>query len=483
MALELKNKRRLSLRYQKLIIGMIVTFFLIFTSICFGQQKTKSLTIDEAVKIALEKNLDIESSNIGIEASELDQKASRALYGPRLMIDSQAFYFNERTSFDLNLGGSDLQFPDPTPEQIATWDQGDLSVLQYLQTGLGSAFSNLIPSGPMEVGEQYSWNISIKIAQPLTKLYGIYHLNEIKSLGIDISKIQLEQKKVELAAKVRKTYYQILIAKNGKVVLSEALKQIDAQLLQAKVAEAAGILKRGDVLRAEVGKAQIEQKVIAVDRAIVLAKQGLKNFLNINYDVDLVEIETSDEFNGTLQEYQQKAMENRTELKELSLKLQQVQHSIKAKMQDFLPDISLVGQYQHAEGSSMEQPAFAIGGILSWTPWAWGETYYSYKQLQKQEEQLRTTIDYLKTLIDLDVQSSFTAIEEKQDLIKVAKIAIQSSEESLRVEKARYEVGDVTNTEVLTAITNLAQANLDLITLRYGYLQALSDLKKSSGEY
>ena len=441
------------------------------------------LTLEKAVRLALKNNLQIKSQKTGVEVAVMDKNSARALWGPRLMVNVNGFYFSEKASINMDLGGSEPEFPPPTQEEMSAWDQGDVAVLMYLQRAMGSFMSSVMPSGPIEVGEQYQVTVQVILAQPLTKLFSVYHLNKMKALGIDIAKIQLRQKEVELAYQVKSNYYKLLVALHSKEALEAAKNMVEAQLKQARAAKEAGLLKQGDILRAQVGRAQISQTIIAVERGITLAKEALKTIINASSIKDIQPVEVAlPEFKLTLDKCIEKAKKQRPELVQLRLSIEQVEHGLKATFQEFFPDINFVAQYQHIEGSGIEQPDFAVGGSLSWTVWAWGESYYKYKKLKKQLKQLKELKSYVESMLVLEVKAAFNELKTKQDEIRVAEMGIESAKESLRVEEARYRTGEVTNTEVLKAITDLAQAKLNLIKARYGYLEALAKLKKAMGE-
>lgn len=468
------------MNHKKNMLILSITIWVIFIGF---PTYSEILTVDEVLKLALKNNSQLKSQSLGVEVAIMDKNSARALWGPRFIVNLNGLYFSEKAKMDLKLNTTQPQFPLPTQEEIATWDQGDLTLLQYLQRGFGSLLNSFIPSGPMEIGEQYQLTLQLLLAQPLTKLYSIYHLNKMKDLGIDIAKIQLKQREVELAYQVRSNYYKLLILVHSKEALESTLNLVEAQLKQVTLAKEVGLLKQGDLLRGELGKAQITQALISVERGIKLVKDTLKAIINLPTlkEIEPVEVEIP-QFNLSLEDCLKKSKTNRPEFIELDLSIRQLEHGLKIAIQDFLPDVNLVAQYQHVEGSGIEQPDFAVGGTLSWTIWAWGESYYNYNKLKEKLRQMRELKKYVENMIELEVKGAFEEMRTKSEEIKVSELAIKSAEESLRVEEARYNSGEITNTELLMAISNLAQARLNFITAKYGYLEGLAKLKKVMGE-
>ena len=119
---------------------------------------------------------------------------------------------------------------------------------------------------------------------------------------------------------------------------------------------------------------------------------------------------------------------------------------------------------------------------MSWTPFAWGETYHALREAKARARQVELALERAESLIGLEVEANHAKAEAQLETINVAKTRIEHAEELYRVERARFEVEHATATDLLAAQTALLRARLDHDAARYSYLTALAALRKSIGE-
>ncbi|MFP4192263.1 MAG: TolC family protein [Candidatus Hydrogenedentota bacterium] len=92
------------------------------------------------------------------------------------------------------------------------------------------------------------------------------------------------------------------------------------------------------------------------------------------------------------------------------------------------------------------------------------------RRLLDEGQQVRTEVRQALN----DVQAAWQSIEANQ-------LAVESREEELRIEEDRYEVGLVTHLDVLQVQRLLIEAQVNEVTARVNYIQALTDLYAKEG--
>lgn len=426
-------------------------------------QEAVKLTVDEAVERALTHGLEMAEAGAVVDAAEADHWAAKALYGPRVIVEGRVLYFNERPTFELDLG----------------IDGQDSTLPLWLQQAIGS----LLPEGPIEAGEQYNVDFRVSLVQPLTKLEAIRELSEIRGLEVDVAKVQEEKTAVDLAYQVREASYQLLKIRDGLRTLEETEREVLAREKQVKAFRKAELVGPQEVLEVGVKLAEVRQGVIKTRAYASVAESRLRFLIRLQpgTPVTVVPPEAPPEL-PRLGDCVAKARDGRPEVAELRLRVKQAEAGARAKLQEFFPEINLVATYQYQAGTSIGQPELAAGATLNWTPFAWGETYYAVKALQAKARRARLALERVEELVGLDVERAWAEAKAQVESIDVAQAQVEQAEELYRIEKARFDVNDNTATDLLAAQTSLLRAKNTLTSARYDYLIALAALKRSMGE-
>jgi outer membrane protein TolC len=421
------------------------------------------LTVDEAVERALRDGYEIAENEAELAAARAEHRAAKALYGPRLMVDAKAFYFNERPTFDLDI------FASSDGQDVPLW--------------LDQALGTLLPDGPMEAGEQYSVDFRVTVVQPLTKLEAIAELSKVRALDVKIAEVHGTLSKVDLAHRVRETAYTLLKLRAGLVALEETEREIEARQKQIQAFRDAELVGPEEVLEVGVKLAEVRQGSIRARAFEHVAERHLALLLRLD-GAAAIRVREPEGLPPlpALADCVARAVSARPELAEVQLRGDQAEAGVRAKVQEWVPEVSLVGSYQYQAGTSIGQPEIAVGAVMSWTPFAWGETLHGVRAAKAKARQARLARERVEALIGLDVERAFAEAHAQLESIDVARAQVAQAEELYRLERARLEVQHKTATDLLAAQTALLRARNDLSSARYDYLTALSALRRATGE-
>ena len=131
-------------------------------------------------------------------------------------------------------------------------------------------------------------------------------------------------------------------------------------------------------------------------------------------------------------------------------------------------------------GSDYNQ--WQAGITAGWSIFESGRDYYSTKKegsnIAALEAQLRGAFNDSAYAI----KACLSSVQDTLRMIEVARRAVASAQESYADAKMRYELQLGTNLDLLTAQSDLAEAELSLISAQTDYLSALSALYVAMGE-
>jgi len=412
----------------KWVVGSILLMILYGGSV-LAQTSQEPLTLEESIKIALERNLRLHSAKEGIVVSEFKRKEAV-------------------TSF------------------LPTWT-GQYGYTQY--------------NSPVTVGSAVSdrsrdvFNLSTTVGEPLFTgglNLANYHLGK---LGVDISKTTVETVKGDIVLQVRKIYFSILRALKLRDVAEQTVKQFEAQLEVAKAFFEVGIVAKNDVLQAEVRLANARQGLVRAENDLAVAKSSFNTLLrrDINMSFNVVDILEYKAFPLLFEESLEEALRQRSEIKAAKITIDQAKEGVKIARSGFFPTITLAGNYSRSSDAvglqgDITSERWTLQTLATITLWNWGNTAYKVGESKVKVTQAIDSKDELVDSIALEVKQNYLNMLTAEKNINVAAKSIEQAEENLRMSEERYKYQVATATDVLDAVTLLAQA-------RTNYFSALAD--------
>ena len=238
------------------------------------------LSLNEAIRLALENNNDIRTSRIDVEKAEYNLTASRGAYDPKLF--SEAYFERTSTPIASFLGGSEngsLKQKDFTSRiglsGLAPKFGGTYEV-QLSSTRLSSNnfFNALDPA--------ISQRLSFSYTQPLVrgrKTDDTRRQIEIAKKNLTLTDVQFRQRATDVITRVEQAYWELVHALKSLQVQTEAVKQTRAQVETNKRQVAQGVLAPIDVVEAEAQVKIYEQNVYAAQEEVTRAENSLKTLM------------------------------------------------------------------------------------------------------------------------------------------------------------------------------------------------------------
>jgi outer membrane protein len=420
-----------------------VGFFLwgiIFTGVVWAQEPQKPLTLEESVKIALERSLTLHSAQEGVVGSEFRRKEAITNLLPTWA--GQYGYTRYNSPYTLEV--------------------------RTIPVGPGSTMN--IPRMSRDV-----YSFSTTLNQPVFT-GGLNLANyRLAKLGVDLSKETVETAKLDLVLQVRAGYFNILRAKKFLAVAEQQVRQFEAQLGVTKAFFEVGIVPKNDVLQAEVQLANAKQSLVKVENDLAIAKSSFNLLLRreINTPLEVVDILEHRSFSLGMEASLEEAFRQRTEIKAAQINIDQAKEGVKMTRSGFLPMVNLLGNYGRSSEElstygDLQSERWTVQALATFTLWNWGNTAFKVGESKVKVTQAEDAKIQLLELITLEVRNDYLNMLVAEKNIGVAEKAIEQAEENLRMSEERYKYQVATQTDVLNAVTLLTQA-------RTNYYSALSD--------
>jgi outer membrane protein len=356
----------------------------------------------------------------------------------------------------------------------------------------GSLRTNEIQGRTYEVGslDNYEWRGTV--TQPIFTGFALISTYRLAELGIDQSDLEVQLEKLDLALRVKEAYFNILTADMAVQTAQKAFEALESHADVARNFYKVGMIPINDLLQSEVEAGNAKHDLIRAQNDTRLARANFNAALSrpVSAEVDVVDIKVHQPRVGDFQEYLEKALRSRPEIKLIENNLLQTDQRIIYTESRNYPEVAFRWDYIKegdtpavSGGSGLEGSNWQATVGLTWTFWEWGKTYYAVKEQESIKNELLKTKMELEENIELQIKDAVLNIQTAEANIPITAKAVEQGEENLRVSQERYKAQVTTSTEVLDAQRYLTNARVFHFNALFQYHLATANLQRAMGEY
>jgi HAE1 family hydrophobic/amphiphilic exporter-1 len=401
-----------------------------------------TLTLEQAVAIALEKNRDIAKAGEYAKYVQGKYVEERAAALPQLGLNGSIAALND--------GG----LPAATGGGITQYD-----------TAAGVSLTQTV----------YSWG---KIGAAI----------RAAEIGLKTSDEQLRMARQAAIRDVTAAFHNVLLEKELLRLASENLAQKQRHSEEAKKRFSAGVATDYDILAAEVAADNAMPGVIRGENQVRLARERLRFFLALEDE----EVDAS----GTLdplisqpvlfEDALKNALSSRPEIKDIAYRVGVYNELINIASADNKPRLDLKGgagwhQLEFA-GLRNDGPAWNIGLFLSFPFFDGmrtdGRVAQARSDLATREIEKQKLLDSIR----LEVRTALNDVRESSEIFTALSGTVRQAERLLQMAEKGYELGVKIRLEVDDAQTNLLQAQINRAKAATDYLVARINLEWTMGK-
>jgi outer membrane protein TolC len=503
--LEVTKDMRARIRAQG---ALLLAIGLVSGSAVLGQeqQTTLQLSLDEAVKRALENNADIVVARYNPELSAQAVRSAEGYYDP-FVFGNVRHNSSDQKSTNAFTGGATVN------TKTDFWNFG---VSVPFQTG--SSFAVTFNNNRADTNSVFaSFNptfnssLSLSLTQPLLQNFKIDAPREQLKLAKksrEISDVQFRQQIINTVAGVKGFYYELIYSidnlEAARQSLALAQKLLDENEIRVKV----GTMAPLDVVSAQSEVASREVDVITAENALAQAEDNLKQAIFPKNDPAMwaIHITPTDRASAEaipvdIEGAVRTALENRTDIVAARKSLEQADISLAFSRNQLLPQLNLVANWGAAGAGGTElirDPPFG-GPVVSTIPGGYGDALsevfgadfptwtvgvtFSYsipnRTLKAQDAQARLTKEQtlasfrrLELQVAAEVRTAARGVLSGFKTVDSTKAARVLAEQSLDAEEKKFQAGMSTNYLV-------TQKQRDLAVAKVAELRAIANYRES----
>ena len=438
---------------------LVVVTSLTLTTAAAGQERTENvLTLDQAIELARSHNRELKQAGLEIHKQQEAFSEARTQLYPR---------------FDTYFLGSELL----TPLDF-TIKSGTLGT--FPATGPIPAKDSVIhtPARPVAIA-------SVTVTQPLTPLLRIDLSIKQQRLGTELSQQSYLEHEQVLVNEVRHAYYAILQSQSevesqrALLTYLQELQQLTARRLQQEA-----VLK-ADSLRITAQRTKALYQLTVTEDALADQKEALNRLLGRDLleelTVEMVPDSLPEE--SSLQQARKVATEMRPEIKAETIKKERAALDTKIERTRYIPDVSIQANYLTTPNISfLPQNVGAVGVLLTWQPWDWGQKRHNIAQKVDAEKQALLSIDNVREQVLQEVDSTFRRLREARELLTAAQAARDAEAEKLRNEMDAYSHQTIVLSDLLQQQSSVASAEDQYRQGLLAFWKARADFERALGE-
>ena len=439
---------------------------LAFGSPLVGQTSADTLHLSEAdaLRLGLERNLNLKSGRLGVDKAETDKRVSLARLFPTLSLGGQYGYALKKQI---------VYFGGDAPEGG--------------KGGAMNPFAGLASEG-IEMGQTHNITGSFSAQMPLVN-FQLWESLKLDKLSVEQALEKVRSSEINLKGEVRKAYIGALLAEENMRVLDFSLKAMEENLKSIKLKYDKGLVAEYDYIRMKTQRDNLKPTLASAEAQRKLARMKLLVLLDYAPETPLVLT------GNLLKDYESYAvqpkvktdeevsLEDNAALRQLRLGLRQIDEGIKVKRMEYMPSLGLSFNYTYNFASNLLHlsnhrrwsPSSNIGLSLSVPLYTGGSTRYGLKSLDLQRRQSLIQMTEAKNQLNLQRIS----LEENQRQAVAQYTASLQAESSARkglsIAQVRYRSGQGTVLELNDAELALRQAELNKNQALYTLVIALCE--------
>jgi len=421
-----------------------IPLLLLAFTISVKAQDAVSISKTEVLSRVSENNTSIKISEEEFKQAKSDFRQTNAVFLPNITASHTAI----ATTNPLMAFGSKLN------QEILT--QND--------------FNPALLNDPSQI-ENYATKFEIQ--QPLINFDGMYQRKAAKS-KMEAMSLKTERTQEYLAFEVEKAYMQLQLAYKAVDVLEKVLEAANANKKLADNSFKQGYLQRSDVLNVEVRVTEVQNQLQSAKSNVQNASNYLSFLMN---DETYVIYTPTDELTVSTFAMEDKSIsENRSDIKAMELASKAYEAMNKADKMAFLPRLNAFGSYELYDDQIFQADAsgYLFGAQLSWDIFQGSKRFGKAQKSKSEFEKSKLEYKQYVSQSNLELNKAKRALLDAENKLKLTALALEQSEESLRIRTNRFKEGLEKTSDLLMADTQFAQKQLEYYQtiFEYNYAQA-----------
>lgn len=426
--------------------------------------QTKTLTLDQARQVALERNLSVAQAQNNVESAQAGVLAATGNYLPTLSASGGW----TRSQNEVPVSGS---FIDPNTGRVIT-------------------------SGGTTVGNNFSTSLNLN--------YTIFNgfAREGQYTQASATAVSREQTaartRQSVVYQVESAYLNVLRNEQLVKVSEENLKRDQRQLERISESNRVGSASRADVFRQQSQVASDELSLINAQNNYDKAKADLIALIgldvsqeyviadpNMTTEISQAEMETAADQAQRFRTLSEKAISTRPDYIGATEAVRAAEGSVTSARSSYFPSVNAFAGYG-MNGDALSRISnnknMNWGLSLRWNLFDGFSTNNQLQSAQVLRRNAELTLQQTERNINVEVKKALLDLDAARKALDVTQKGLLSATEDRKIAEERYNLGAGTLLDLLVANANLVSAEANKVNAVYNYIIAKRNVEFSVGE-
>jgi outer membrane protein len=416
----------------------------------------KTLTLDSAIQIALQRNPDLQKSENNISTYKSGVLASYGNFLPSLSASGNFGWSRSKTQArTINIGGSVLQVPPSTSDSRS-----------YTA----------------------SVNTNLTIFDGLSDFA---KLSQSKN-NLEAARLSLERMKQDIVFQTVSLYYDVISARQLLKVNDEDVTWNKKNLETIEEQNKLGSKTLADLYTQQVQEGQAELALVQAKNSLETAKGNLLYYLGLNVldnyqfpdslsekDNEILNKSLDVQFDS-LSELVSEALSNRTDYQSAQYSLESAYNGITIARSGHLPTLTGNGSL-YAQSNKINDVfrsrTYSLGLSLNIPIFSGFSVSNQVQAAEVNAQNQQVDMDNLRRQIEQNIQKNYLDLQAAKTSLSVSEKTIKAAKENLAIQSEKYKLGSSRLLDVLQASSNYSSAQSDYITAEYSFIALSEQLK------
>jgi outer membrane protein TolC len=296
--------------------------------------------------------------------------------------------------------------------------------------------------------------------------------------SVEIAEAEFEAKKLEIAARVRAMFYELLRNQDELRLHDEQIALARQAVAAARIKYTVGRVPQQDVLKAQIAVTRLADHLAMFLQDGDLARARLNTLMGRDPSAAL---EVAGEYGvpSSLPDFvslQQIALENRPELKAIQAGIRQLETTARLTEKNYKPDISIGAGYMLMPSGSMNRNGY-MAELSFNLPWLNRSKHDSeIREAQLQVNVQRAELESRKAIVFQRIQEALIRAKTAARLVEIYRDTLRpQAQATLKAASAAYQTDQ-------TDFLNLIDSQNTALDVEYSYFRSLAEFDSRVAE-
>jgi outer membrane protein TolC len=433
--------------------------------------KSRRISLDEALRMALKKNLQIQIATLNVETAEPEVDATRAKFHPVMgaeggHLETQDEFSSIRSSHRISDGRVFVRQDVPTGGSVtvsSNWIEDEVS-------------------GSEDKTRSSSSRVAVEVRQPLLRGGRIYVARRLitdAEYDLEIQQALLAADVFDVTAQTKIAYYNAVLGERLIDVVKAAIRRDEALVTASNALFEAGRVTKRDVVSAEIQLSKDRIELASRRAEWEVAQNRLREVLGTPIGDSLKATDRHIPFRPIelrLDDWIRTAFENRPELLAIRKQAEKADLETQIRKNDVLPVFDVLGSFNEDYRASNRGSFWRVGGLIE-IPL--GNVAARRRLETANAQQARVDREYTlrQRVIEIEVREIEIRLRESIGRLRDLIHSVEQARAKRQIALARFELGRADNLDITNADEDLVSAESDLLRAVVDYASNLALLE------